>query len=145
MAQDSKALVVMTKNGKKEGKTMKKHFMKFLPIAAAILLATSCSKDSDGDNNIVVNPDATESAQEVVDNQVKTVPFAITVCQDAPSLSKATVEDDGTNLVQKFESDDVLVITGDGITGSVQLTLTAGAGTTSATFEGEIPYQDVHI
>lgn len=118
---------------------MKKHFMKFLPIAAAILLATSCSKDSDGDNNIVANPDATESAQEVVDNQVKTVPFAITVCQDAPSLSKATVEDDGTNLVQKFESDDVLVITGDGIIGSVELTLTAGAGTTSATFEGEIP------
>ena len=109
---------------------MKKIFLtNMLPImAAAVLLATSCSKDNENDNNISVQE------QEVNDNQVKTISFSITVGRDANALSKATV-DEGT-LIQKFESSDQLVISGENISGT--LSLVSGAGKSIATFDGEL-------
>ncbi len=115
---------------------MKKTFLtNMLPmIAAAVLLATSCSKDSD--NNVVTTPDNTVPVQEQVvdDNQVKTIPFSITVGRDANTLSKATV-DEGS-LSQKFEAGDQLVISGTDISGT--LSLKSGANEATATFEGEL-------
>lgn len=114
---------------------MKKTFLtNMLPvIAAAVLLATSCSKDSD--NNVVTTPDNTVPVQEQVvdDNQVKTIPFSITVGRDANTLSKATVDE---ALSQKFEAGDQLVISGTGISGT--LSLKSGADEATATFEGEL-------
>ena len=117
---------------------MKKTFLtNMLPmIAAAIILATSCSKDNDSDNKVVPTPDNTVPVQEQVaeDNQVKTIPFSITVGRDANTLSKATV-DEGT-LTQKFEAGDLLVISGENISGA--LTLKSGVGEATATFEGTL-------
>ena len=116
---------------------MKKTFLtNMLPmIAAAVILATSCSKDNDSDNKVVTTPDNTVPIQEQVaeDNQTKTIPFSITVGRDA-TLSKATVDE--SSLTQKFEAGDGLVISGTGISGT--LTLKSGAGEATATFEGTL-------
>ncbi|MBO7440338.1 MAG: hypothetical protein J6U21_11760 [Bacteroidales bacterium] len=117
---------------------MKKTFIKFLPIVAAVLFATSCSKDSDGDGNIA-NPTTDQPIQEVVDNQTqeavdnqpKMVTFSVTV--DDNSISKASLYDGF--LVQKFEPDDVLVIK-DGNTELVELTNEVG---TPTLFSGTFP------
>ena len=117
---------------------MKKTFIKFLPIVAAVLFATSCSKDSDGDGN-VANPTTDQPIQEVVDNQTqeavdnqpKMVSFSVTV--DDNSISKASLYDGF--LVQKFESGDVLVIK-DGNTELVELTNEDG---TPTLFSGTFP------
>ena len=74
MAQDSGALTVIMKNGKKEDKTMKRTFMKILSIAAVILLATSCIKDGDNGDSNVVSP---ESEVVTPNNEAKGVPFSI--------------------------------------------------------------------
>ena len=107
---------------------MKKTFIKFLPIVAAVLFATSCSKDSDGDGNIA-NPTTDQPIQEVVDNQTqeavdnqpKMVSFSVTV--DDNSISKATFRE-GLKL-QLFEPNDVLVIK-EGNTELVTLTIEEG-------------------
>ena len=117
---------------------MKKTFIKFLPIVAAVLFATSCNEDSDGDGNIA-NPTTDQPIQEVVDNQIqeavdnqpKMVSFSVTV--DDNSISKASLYDGF--LVQKFESDDVLVIK-DGNTELVELTNEDG---TPTLFSGTFP------
>lgn len=112
---------------------MKRTFMKFLPFAAAILFATSCSKDGNDDSNVVIdNPVSNQPAQEVVSNSVNTISFSITVNKN--TLSKATLqaEDD---LTQVFEDGDYLEI----LTGGdpVTLTLASGAGEADATFSND--------
>lgn len=110
-----------------------------LPILAAVLLATSCSKD--GDSNVVnnpvpivtpinVNPDATSET------------FTITVVKGG-SLSKATVADDGTNLTQQFIDGDVLVISGNGLSTTIETILTlqsTNEDKTEVVFSGLIHY-----
>ncbi|MBO7568392.1 MAG: hypothetical protein J6T60_15000 [Bacteroidales bacterium] len=97
---------------------MKKNFLRILPIAAAVLLATSCSKDND-DNTIVENNAAQENVgNTVVDNNaaqenVEAVhDFALTV-SNSQSLSKLSlvgeVGGNGTKDL-KFDVDDVLNI-----------------------------------
>ena len=116
---------------------MKQNFLsKMLPMmAAAVLLATSCSKDGDNDSDLVNTPDNNSPAQEqVVDNQVKMIPFTITVNKN--SLSKASLSSEET-LTQIFETDDKLQIKNGGST-LVTLDLTDGEGATSATFSAEI-------
>lgn len=67
---------------------MKKSFIKILPIAAAVLLATSCSKD---DNNVVVEevtqPNPT---REEVDNAIKTITITGKIGKE--TLSKVSIE-----------------------------------------------------
>lgn len=117
---------------------MKRTFLtSMLPMmAAAVLLATSCSKDGDGDSNVAnPTPDNTVPAQEqVVDNQVKMIPFTITVNKN--TLSKASLSSEET-LTQIFETNDKLEIKSSGST-LVTLDLTDGENTSSATFSKEI-------
>ena len=100
---------------------MKKNFLRILPIAAAVLLATSCSKDND-DNTIVENNAAQENVgNTVVDNNaaqenVEAVhDFALTV-SNSESLSKVSLATPlgtvGTKYL-KFDEGDVLYISFD--------------------------------
>ncbi|MBP5681656.1 MAG: hypothetical protein J6X05_00195 [Bacteroidales bacterium] len=69
---------------------MKKTFMKLLPIVAAILFAISCGKDDDN-NGVAVDEVVTpEPAQEVVENNIKTITISGKV--SPTNLSKVTVE-----------------------------------------------------
>ena len=118
---------------------MKRTFLRILPVAAALLLATSCSKDSDNDTSVATTPGNNLPAQEQVaeDNQAKTIPFSITVGKDTETLSKATLQD-GTTTTQVFEAGDVLVLK-NGETEVAELTLAeGGAGQTTATFSGTL-------
>ena len=112
---------------------MKRNFLKFLPLAAAVLLATSCSKD---DNNEVTVPETPETVTP--ENSTKTVPMAITVGKKSKSLSKATIKD-ATSLEQIFEEGDQLYVQSPdkGIWGTLDLE-TFGENSTTATFSGKV-------
>ena len=130
---------------------MKRTLLTFLPIAAALLLATSCSKDTD-DNIIVNNPTPAETQKDASPAEPKTVPFSIDVVPGG-SLSKIAYADDGTTVTVKFEEADITA----GLTMSVTdgphsttLTLTAvdtdGKGTfTGSWSEGEEPSDGAEI
>lgn len=110
---------------------MKRTFLRILPLAVAVLLATSCSKDENNDNAVVNN------GQETV--QTKTLPISITVNQK--SLSKLGCTGDmGEALQPIFEAGDKLAIY-NGASLLKELAVTAdnisNDGKT-ATFEGEI-------
>lgn len=110
---------------------MKRTFLRILPLAVAVLLATSCSKDENNDNAVVNN------GQETV--QTKTLPISITVNQK--SLSKLGCTGDmGEALQPIFEAGDKLAIY-NGASLLKELAVTAdnisNYGKT-ATFEGEI-------
>lgn len=81
---------------------MKKTFLKFLPLMAAVLLATSCSKDED--NNDAVKPDTTKQANTETEQQG--VPFTIKVVT-GKKLSKIGYEDKGATVQPSFSESDV--------------------------------------
>ena len=120
---------------------MKRTFLKFLPIAAAILLATSCSKDNDGDNSVAPAPVETQniaSPTESSPTESKSVPFSIKVVGGG-SLSKVAYADDGSTVTTKFEESDkdnvVLRVTDTYVT--IDLTLAEVDAKGVATFEGD--------
>ena len=120
---------------------MKRTFLKFLPIAAAILLATSCSKDNDGDNSVAPAPVETQniaSPSESSPTESKSVPFSIKVVGGG-SLSKIAYADDGSKVTTKFEESDkgkvVLFVRSTDVT--IELTLKKVDAEGVATFEGE--------
>lgn len=80
---------------------MKKTFLRILPLAVAVLLATSCSKDENNDNAVVNN------GQENV--QTKTMPISITVNQKGLSKLGCTGAI-GENLQPIFKAGDKLAI-----------------------------------
>lgn len=81
---------------------MKKTFLKFLPLMAAVLLVTSCSKDED--NNDAVKPDTTKQANTETEQQG--VPFTIKVVT-GKKLSKIAYEDKGATVQPSFSESDV--------------------------------------
>ena len=110
---------------------MKRTLMKFLPIAAAVLLATSCSKD---DNSVAVVEEGTPIVEEVYDSNVKTITISGKVGQE--SLSKIGVS--GSTL--KFESGDKFTFgtTGaDNVYGTIEITATDGSYTATVNFPSE--------
>jgi uncharacterized protein YjdB len=110
---------------------MKKTFLRILPLAAAVLLATSCSKDENNDNAVVNN------GQETV--QTKTLPISITVNQKG--LSKLSCTGDmGADLQPIFEAGDKLAIyKGETFVKNLEVTADKiSADGKTATFEGEI-------
>lgn len=123
------------KIGKKEDTAMKKTFLRILPVVAAVLLATSCSKDNDNDANSVVNNNETE--QQPTESGYVSIPFSVGIAADN-GLSKITCTNDAENpkLVHRsFDNGDVekglkLTVTGTDIEESV-LTL-ENAGTVDA-------------
>ena len=120
----------------KEGKTMKRTFMKFLPIAAAVLLATSCSKDNDSDNSVAPAP-AVETQDVASPTESTTVPFSIKVAGGG-SLSKVAYKDDGSTVTVKFDATTdagrEMTVTGDGKTTTLKLSKVDAGGV--ATFDG---------
>lgn len=118
---------------------MKRTFLKYLPIAAAVLLATSCSKDNDSDNSVVNNPVETQniaSPTESSPSESNAVPFSIKVVT-GKSLSKIGYSDNGI-VTPAFTTEDV----------TNNLSMTISNGTTpigtltlknvSGTFDGEL-------
>ena len=71
---------------------MKKSFIKFLPLMAAVMLATSCSKDDD-----------TNATQQP---ETKGIPFAIKVDM-SQKLTKLGFNDNGTTVNISFTDEDV--------------------------------------
>ena len=82
---------------------MKKVFLRILPLAAAVLLATSCSKDENNDNAVV------NDGQETVITKEKTVTVSGKASKKA-GLSKISCTD-GTNLT--FDGGEIISISGD--------------------------------
>ena len=99
---------------------MKRHIPILLFAIISLLLNTSCSKDD------VTSGESTEPKGSVIH-------YSATVSDG--SNTRATL-DDGKKYI--FETGDILRITGTNISGD--LTLTEGAGTGSATFEGDLTY-----
>lgn len=130
---------------------MKRTLLTILPVAAALLLATSCSKDTD-DNIIVNNPTPAETQKDVSPAEPKTVPFSIDVVPGG-SLSKIAYNDDGTTVTVKFDNDDItagLTMSVTDGTHSTTLNLTAvdayGKGTfTGSWSEGDEPSDGAEI
>ena len=121
---------------------MKKTFLKFLPIAAAVLLATSCSKDNDGDNSVAPAPVETQnfaSPTESSPTESNAVPFSIKVVT-GNSLSKIGYSDNG-KVTPAFTTDDVTnnlsMTISDGSTTFGTLTLTNVDGTFEGTLDPE--------
>ncbi|MBO7136843.1 MAG: hypothetical protein J6V92_00020, partial [Bacteroidaceae bacterium] len=101
---------------------MKRHIPILLFAIISLLLNTSCSKDD------VTSGESTEPKGSVIH-------YSATVSDG--SNTRATLTTGGSKQYI-FETGDVLRITGTGISGD--LTLTEGAGTGSATFEGDLTY-----
>ena len=115
---------------------MKRTLLTILPVAAALLLATSCSKDTD--DNIVNNPAPVETQKDASPAEPKTVPFSIDVVPGG-SLSKIAYNDDGTTVTVKFDEADItagLTMSVTDGTHSTTLNLTAVDADGKGTFTG---------
>ena len=99
---------------------MKRHIPILLFAIISLLLNTSCSKDD------VTSGESTEPKGSIIH-------YSATVSDG--SNTRATLDDDKKYI---FETGDILSITGTSISGD--LTLKNGAGTNSATFEGDLTY-----
>ena len=113
---------------------MKKSFLKFLPLMAAVMLTTACSKDDE--NQDMVSPD---NKEQIAKGEL--IPFSIKVATNH-KLSKAGSfsEDKDKNIDIAFHANDVntlkMTLQNSVDFGQVAyLTLTNINGT----FEGEIP------
>jgi len=93
---------------------MKKRTYAIAAIAAALMLATSCSKDDDTQNAAApASPDPEVQPQKT---ETISVPFSVTVTQSNNTLTKAAIKDAGEDgISQYFIKGDELVITGDGL------------------------------
>ncbi|MBR4678396.1 MAG: hypothetical protein IKO99_10385 [Bacteroidales bacterium] len=110
---------------------MKKTFLKFLPLTAAVLLATSCSKD---DNNDEKNIENQPKVEKVV------IPFSVKV-NTGNSISKIayTQGDDVSKFNVSFTDEDVntiMRITSEGNIEETDLTLVKDGD--NFVFKGEI-------
>ena len=121
---------------------MKKTFLRILPIVAAVLLATSCSKDDNGDVNSVDTPQTTEVPNPTTEQPAETtvkIPFTVKV-GGGESLSKIgyALQKDGDNdiwnkVTRTFDDDDLAG-------GTHPITLTVkGAAEGSGITESAIP------
>ncbi len=113
---------------------MRTKLFKMLPLMAAVLLATSCSKDDDG--------------KEAVEIQSTTIPFSITV-NSKSAVSKISATDNGATVSPIFTADDKLKITTlDGKVLAEALSIREGSISEdgkSATFEGLLDTKDVTL
>ncbi len=95
-----------------------------LSMTAALVL-TACSND----DNMVDTPAAPQ-------DEVKTIPYTVTVGQGGDATTRATVESDNKTLY--FADGDKLYITGTNIKGVLEIQ--TGTGAASATFSGDLTY-----
>lgn len=139
---------------------MKNILFKTLPLLAAILFATSCSKD-DGNDNIPATPDNTTVAPDITtatpdntlpdtpatqeplqvmydENGIPSVLFSISVGENTESLAKAGVVNDDGQPEQVFHQKDILKIKGENIEGELfwKKNTDSWSWGTAADFEG---------
>lgn len=85
---------------------MKKTLIKFLPLMAAVMIATSCSKDDD--TNTIASP---ENAEPAVEAQTKYIPFSLTV-SNGRSLKKIAFDGNSDQDIKvSFEKSDEQTLT----------------------------------
>ena len=109
---------------------MKRFFLQILPLMAAVLVATSCSKDDNGEVNI-------NESTEVEQSKIVKIPFSVKV-DNSFGISKIAYSGDETVITRAFEAKDEgteLTVTGEGIENSI-LTLKCEDG--NYFFEGDI-------
>ena len=111
---------------------MKRKFL-FVPMFAALLVASSCSKDENTENQ-------NEEPQPVTVQVQKTYPITVKASKKS-SISKVGLGESTTlGYEEVFDRTDELVLSwGNGEDESVALGLTGGDGTSEATFSGDIP------
>ncbi len=112
---------------------MKRKFL-FVPMFAALLVASSCSKDDSSEKQ-------NEEPQPVTVQVQKTYPITIKATKKS-SISKISLGDSRSNGYEEvFDGTDELVLSwGEGENAeTVSLALTDGDGTSEATFSGNIP------
>ncbi len=123
---------------------MKKIFLMFLPLMAAVVLATSCSKDDDTSAIVNNEPDnATPApAEEVAKPGYVQIPFSVKV-NEGTSLSKISYSGDGiSSITSSFEDSDAgltMTVTGTGIN---QSTLTLSKDESDFYFIGTISVEE---
>lgn len=110
--------------------------MKFLPIAAAVLLATSCGKD---DNSAAVDEEVTPIEEEVYDSNVKTITITGKVGKE--SLSKVTVSS-GNLAFQKNDEFTFGTTGANNVYGSIKITATDGSYTATVSYPNETALLD---
>ena len=109
---------------------MKRTLLTILPIAAALLLATSCSKDSDNDNGSTANT-GTDDVHIVSTDESDAIPFSIKVVTSNDGLSKIGYDDAGGKVTPSFTTSDV----------TAKLAMTISEGTTEL---GTLTLQDAN-
>ena len=102
-----------------------KNLFRVLPLLAAVLLFAACSGDDANLSEVPVEPEAPAGT---------VIHYSATVGEES-SNTRATLN---SSKQYEFQTGDVLRITGTDISGD--LTLTEGAGTANATFEGDLTY-----
>lgn len=105
---------------------MKRKFLTILPLSAALLLATSCSKDDTNTNDIA------NSGQEITENVVKTITVKGKISN--LSISKITTSDEANF---SFEGGEIFDIVGDVISGSIAINDAQGNYTASINYTDE--------
>ena len=110
---------------------MKRTFLKVLPFAAALLLATSCSKDDNNSTDEIVN------GGEQIETVTKTVKTLTIKGKVKQSISKVTTNSDETALA--FEENDVFTFGSntDDVYGTINFTNTDGSYTATINYTDE--------
>ena len=108
---------------------MKKHLLKFLPLMATIMLATSCSKD---DENIQTQNVVSQKSDTIQVADKVTIPFSINVSTEKSVSKKMNYNEDGNEAVYVPETGDKLIISGEGISGELEYDIQ------SSCFSGEL-------
>ena len=112
---------------------MKRTFMKFLPIAAAVLLATSCSKDEG--NTVVDNIVTPDPVQEVVEQPTfKTITITGKLSQN--TLSKVTTSGANNRTLVFDGKEEFSFSDGDDVKGTINIAA-GGTYTAEVTFSDE--------
>ena len=113
---------------------MKRMFIKMLPVMAAVLLATSCSKEDGNDAVIDTSIDNGTPQVEAVDNGIKTI--TITGKLSKESLSKVYVSDN-TDRTLKFNGNETFAFGTEGegnVYGTIAITKDDGTYTATLNF-----------
>lgn len=110
---------------------MKRTFLKVLPFAAALLLATSCSKDDNNSTDEIVN------GGEQIETVTKTVKTLTIKGKVKQSISKVTTNSEGTALA--FEANDVFTFgqEGDAVYGTITIQDANGNYTATVNYTDE--------
>jgi len=110
---------------------MKRTFLKVLPFAAALLLATSCSKDDNNSTDEIVN------GGEQIETVTKTVKTLTIKGKVKQSISKVTTNSDETALA--FEANDVFTFgqEGDAVYGTITILDANGNYTATVNYTDE--------